>query len=58
LLLDRLKWVFTSSANLSNEVYDEDFAKEMADVIIEPLKGTRQASHIYKLGKHTLKRIR
>lgn len=58
LLLDRLKWVLTSSANLSGEGYDEHFAKEMADVIIEPLQGTRQASSIYKLGKHTLRRIR
>lgn len=58
LLLDRLKWAYTSSANLSNEAYDEDFAKKMADVIIEPLKETAQASHIYKLGKQTLKRIR
>lgn len=58
LLLDRLKWAYTSSANLSNKPYDESFAREMADVIIEPLRETRQASHIYKLGKHTLKRIR
>lgn len=58
LLLDRLKWAYTSSANLSNESYDENFAKKMADVIIEPLKEATQASHIFKLGKHTLKRIR
>lgn len=58
LLLDRLKWVYTSSANLSNESYDENFAKNMVDVIIEPLKEVTQASHIFKLGKHTLKRIR
>lgn len=58
LLLDRLKWAYTSSANLSSEAYDEDFAKKMADVVIEPLKGARQASHIYKLGKVTLRRIR
>ena len=58
LLLDRLKWAYTTSANLSNESYDESFAREMADVIIEPLKKTDQASKIYKLGKYSLKRIR
>ena len=58
LLLDRLKWAYTTSANLSNEAYDESFAREMADVIIEPLKKTDQASKIYKLGKYSLKRIR
>ncbi len=58
LLLDRLKWAYTTSANLSGHEYDEHFAKEMTDVIIEPLQHTKQASNIYKLGKQTLKRIR
>ena len=58
LLLDRLKWAFTTSANLSNAMYDESFAREMADVIIEPIQETSQASQIFRLGKDTLKRIR
>ena len=58
LLLNRLKWAYTTSANLSSEEYNESFAREMADVIIEPIKETNQASHIYRLGKNTLKRIR
>ncbi len=58
LLLDRLKWAYTTSANLSNEEYNESFAREMADVIIEPIKETNQSSKIFKLGKHTIKRIR
>ena len=58
LLLDRLKWAYTSSANLSGESYDEDFAKKAADAIIEPLTGAKQASHIYKLGQKALRRIR
>jgi len=58
LLLDRLKWAYTSSANLSGDSYDEDFAKKAADVIIEPLIGTKQASHIYKLGLKKLRKIR
>ena len=58
LLLNRLKWAYTTSANLSDHAYDEKFAKEMADVIIEPLKQNKKASNIYKLGKKTIKRIR
>jgi len=58
LLLNRLKWAYTTSANLSGLNYDENFAKKMADVIIEPLHETNQASTIYKLSKHTLIRIR
>jgi len=58
LLLDRLKWAYTTSANLSNLPYDETFAKNAADIIITPLKEQQQASKIYQLGKSTLKRIR
>jgi len=58
LLLNRLQWAYTTSANLSNETYDETFAREVADIIIEPLYDTVQSSNIYKLGKATLKRIR
>jgi tRNA A37 threonylcarbamoyladenosine synthetase subunit TsaC/SUA5/YrdC len=58
LLLDRLKWAYTTSANLSNEAYDEFFAREMADIIIEPIKESKQASKIYRLGRYALKRIR
>jgi tRNA A37 threonylcarbamoyladenosine synthetase subunit TsaC/SUA5/YrdC len=58
LLLNRLQWAYTSSANLSNKTYDEAFAKEVADIIIEPLIEKREASTIYKLGKHSIKRIR
>ena len=58
LLLNRLKWAYTTSANLTNQDYDEGFAKAVADIIITPLKPNIQASNIYKLGKNTLKRIR
>ena len=58
LLLNRLKWAYTTSANLSSKTYDESFAKESADIIITPLKQNSSASDIYKLGKFTLKRIR
>ena len=58
LLLNRLTWAYTTSANLSNINYDEDFARKAADIVIEPLHQTQQASRIFKLGKTTLKRIR
>jgi len=58
LLLDRLKWAYSTSANLSNHPYDEDFAKEAADVIITPLNQNSQASAIYQISNTTIKRIR
>lgn len=58
LLLYRLGWAYTTSANLSSHPYDENFAKEAADILITPLEKKSHASRIYKLGKNTLKRIR
>jgi len=58
LLLNRLQWAYTTSANLSTQAYDENFAKANADVIVEPLKENRDASSIFKLGKTSIKRIR
>jgi tRNA A37 threonylcarbamoyladenosine synthetase subunit TsaC/SUA5/YrdC len=58
LLLDRLKWAYTTSANLSNYNYDEEFAKSSADIIIYPLNYTDRVSTIYKINSKKLKRIR
>jgi len=58
LLLNRLKWAYTTSANLSGKAYDEHFARSVADIIIEPLNLKNKASKIYKLGLTGLQRIR
>ena len=58
LLLNRLTWAYTTSANLSNKPYDEAFAKKKADVIITPLSQNAQASTIYKITHTSIKRIR
>jgi tRNA A37 threonylcarbamoyladenosine synthetase subunit TsaC/SUA5/YrdC len=58
LLLNRLQWAYTTSANLSNFSYDENFAKEASDVIITPLDEKQKYSNIYKLGNYAIKRIR
>ena len=58
LLLNRLKWAYTTSANLSNQQYNESFTKNVANIIVEPLKQVKVPSNIFKLGKYTLQRIR
>lgn len=58
LLLQRLKWLYTTSANLSGVQYEERFAKDSADIIVTPLKEVKQASAIYRLGKERVQRIR
>jgi len=49
LLLSRMQWAYTTSANLSGKSYHENFAKEAADVTIYPLKnkGTPYANGHY-----------
>jgi tRNA A37 threonylcarbamoyladenosine synthetase subunit TsaC/SUA5/YrdC len=58
LLLDRIKWAYTTSANLSSHTYDETFAKEAVDIIITPLQNFHSPSTILKLGKIQQRRIR
>ena len=58
LLLNRLGWSYTTSANLSNKKYDEDFAKRYSDVVVSPLESENSASTIYKLNNKNIKRIR
>ncbi len=58
LLLKRLEWAYTSSANLSGAAYDEEYARRVADVVVEPLGAPRTPSRIYRLGHRKLRRIR
>jgi len=58
LLLKRLGYAYTTSANLSGEVYNESFAMDAADIIVTPLHTPGAPSTIYKLGKRKMKRIR
>jgi len=59
LLLDRVKWLYSSSANLSGAEYDELYSKDNAEVIIvfsTNRKGS--ASKIYLLGQKRMRLIR
>jgi len=58
LLLDRLQWAYTTSANLSDHPYDEAFAKSHADILVQTIHQERAPSRIIKLGHHTMQRIR
>ena len=59
-LIERLGWAYTTSANLSGEAFNEDFAVEMADVIVGfpcPHR-SGSASRILKLNNIKCKRLR
>ncbi len=58
LLINRLGWAYTTSANVSNKSYSYNFAYSKADIVVYPLKEQNRASKIYKLGKRKVKRIR
>lgn len=59
LLLDRLKWAYSSSANLSGADYCESYAKENAEVIISsPKEQNADPSRIFKLSQTNIKRVR
>jgi len=62
LLLNRLKYAFTSSANESNRGYDYNYAYENADIIVTFSKDNilinNKPSSIYKLTKLKLVKIR
>jgi len=51
-------WAYTTSANLSDHPYDEQWARSVADVVIEPLKRNGVPSKIYKINNKTIKQIR
>lgn len=59
LLLDRVQWLYSSSANLSGAVYSEEYAQKMTEVIISfPKKIQGEASKLYRLSQINLKVIR
>jgi len=57
-LITQLHWAYTTSANLSNKPYDEQWARSMADVVIEPLENLSKPSKIYRINNQTVKKIR
>jgi tRNA A37 threonylcarbamoyladenosine synthetase subunit TsaC/SUA5/YrdC len=59
ILLDRFKWLYSSSANLSGAVYDEVYAKDKAEVLVSfPLIEEGMASKIYRLGQKRMIGVR
>lgn len=59
LLLDRVKWLYSSSANLSGEEYNRAYAKEATEVQMSfPVMHQGKASKIVRLSQTKMKVIR
>jgi len=58
--LKEFDFLYSSSANKTNEKFDRDYAYTKADIIIEDNRGLYESlpSAIMKIGKKTLKKIR
>ena len=57
-LLDKLGWVYSTSANPHKKGFDIEFAVANADVIIDTKFTPAPASKIYKISKTNIRRIR
>jgi len=58
VLISKLAWAYSTSANLSNTPYDEKWARSVADMVIEPLADKGRPSKIYKINNRSIQKIR
>jgi tRNA A37 threonylcarbamoyladenosine synthetase subunit TsaC/SUA5/YrdC len=58
--LKKFKWMYSTSANKTGERFDERWAREKADIIVEDKRGffEGEASKIYKINNKRIKKIR
>ena len=57
-LISKLTWAYSTSANLSGHPYDEQWARSVADVVIELLTNKGTPSKIYKINNRSIQKIR
>jgi len=57
-LISKLTWAYSTSANLSDKPYDEQWARSVTDAVIEPLADRGRPSKIYKINNRSIQRIR
>ena len=60
MLIEKLGWAYTTSANISGKIYDKVFAEQAADIIVDFPSETdiKTASRILKLNNIRIKRLR
>lgn len=58
--LQKIRWTYSSSANLTKKSFDMNYAKQKADIIVEDSRGFFEdtPSRIYKIYKTKLRRLR
>jgi tRNA A37 threonylcarbamoyladenosine synthetase subunit TsaC/SUA5/YrdC len=58
--LKKFKWMYSTSANPHGRRFDEVWARERADIVVENKKGLFEGepSRIYRISKNRIKKIR
>ncbi len=56
--LRKFDWLYSSSANLNGQSFDEAWARAVADEVVDQNFSQNAGSKIYKISKTNLKRIR
>ena len=58
--LKKLKWAYSSSANLTSKIFEENYAKQKADIIVEDERGFFEStpSSILKLNSKKTRKLR
>ena len=56
--LSKSDWLYSSSANLNGQSFDEAWAKAAADQVVDQNFSQNVSSKIYKISKTHLKRLR
>ena len=56
--LRQFDWLYSSSANLNGQSFDEEWAKAAADEVVDQNFSQNASSKIYKISKTKILRIR
>jgi len=58
--LKKLRWAYSSSANLTKKTFDEKYAKQKADIIVEDSRGffESQPSKMIKINRQKARKLR
>ena len=58
--LKKFKWMYSTSANLAGKSFDEKWARDVVDIVVEEKKGffEGEPSKIFKINNYKIKRIR
>lgn len=58
--LKKIQWAYSSSANLTGQAFNENYAKQKADIIIEDVRGFFEStpSGIIKINQNCSRRLR